>query len=137
MPLNGQFLGQKFDVARNPPWTKLGKKGKPGIGPRANNQKPGMEGTGRQGVIRTAFAQTAYAAYGTYGKDERGMPNMANAVGANFPPNLRKSPEAKIQERRQASARRHAQTGAKLSGASANVGAQVPIPPEYPYYPFR
>ena len=133
MPLNGEFVGQKFYMARNPPWTRLGKAGKPMMGPRANNQKPGLEGTGGQGVIRTAFAQAAYQSYGTYGKDERGMPLMADSVASKFPANLRKSPEAKVQARRQASAKRHAETGAKLSGSVATYNARVPMPfEEYP-----
>lgn len=133
MPLNGEFLGQKFYIARNPRWTKLGKAGKPMIGPRANGQKPGLEGVGRQSVVRTAFAQAAYQSYGTYGKDERGMPLMADSVASKFPAGLRKSHEAKIQARRQASAKRHAETGAKLSGSVATYNARVPMPfEEYP-----
>lgn len=134
MPANIEVLGSKVYFARNPKWTKLGKAGKPLMGPRANGQKPGLEGTGRQGVIRTAFAQTAYNnLYQVYGKDERGMPLVADEMAANFPSNLRKSPEAKIQERRSRAAARHAQTGAKLSGAG---GPMIPYKGEMGGYPF-
>jgi hypothetical protein len=131
--MQGEIFGYKFYSARNPKWTKLGKAGKPMIGLRGNGQKPGMEGTGKQAIIRPAFARAAYESYGTYGKDERGMPNMANAVAAKFPANLRKSPEAKLQARREASARRHAATGAKLSGGySSTYNGRVALP-EYPF----
>lgn len=135
MPVNGEIAGMKVYGARNPPWTKLGKSGKPMWGLRSNGQKPGMEGIGRQGIIREALARTAYNnLYQQYGKDERGMPIVADIMAADFPSNLRKSPEAKIQERRAKAAARHAQTGAKLSGASGSVGRQVALPPGgYPF----
>ncbi len=112
MPLNGEVLGQKFYAARNPKWTKLGKAGKPLMGLRANGQKPGHKGIANQGKIRKAFAKTAYdKLFGQYGKDERGMPVVADIMQAEFPKNLRKTEEQKLAERREAAAKLHARRG--------------------------
>lgn len=124
------IFGSKGYVARNPKWTALGKAGKPMWGVRHNGQKPGLEGVGRQGIIRTAFAQTAASnLYGKYGKDARGMPIVADIMAASFPSQLRKSPEAKLQERRQKAAQAHQNTLAKLGRASVSesYGSEFPF----------
>ena len=136
MPANIEVMGAKIYWARNPKWTKLGKAGKPLFGPRGNGQKPGLTGgSDKQNVIRTSFANVAYNnLYQQYGKDERGMPIVADIMASNFPSSLRKSPEAKIQERRQRAAVSHAQTGAKLSGAGGPIVRRPMMPQsEYPF----
>ena len=137
MPANIEVMGAKVYWARNPKWTKLGKAGKSLYGPRANGQKPSLEGgTARQRIIRNAFAMTAYNnLYGHYGKDERGMPIVANIMASQFPSNLRKSPEAMLQERRQRAAASHARTGAKLSAGAAGpmIGGEIYTGEGYPF----
>ncbi|MGC8699261.1 MAG: hypothetical protein ACP5RE_03705 [Candidatus Acidifodinimicrobium sp.] len=117
--LNGNVLGQKFYVARNPIWTKLGRAGKPMLGLRANNQKPGL-GVGNQGVQRARFAQSAMGLYGTTGKDARGMPMMAvkmsSALGGYHPEKAKAAYEAK----RQAA---HSMAQARWGGVVPSSGA--------------
>jgi hypothetical protein len=118
--LNGVVLGQKFYVARNPRWTKLGRTGKPLLGLRANNQVPGL-GTGNQGLQRARFAQAAMGNYGTRGFDARGMPAMASkmsvALGGYHPEKSKAAYEAKRAEA-------HARAQANWSGVSGMSGAQ-------------
>ncbi len=115
--LNGSVLGQKFYAARNPIWTKLGRAGKPLIGLRANNQKPGL-GVGGQAAQRSKFALAAINLYGTRGKDARGMPmmavKMAQALGGYHP----EQTKAKLEAKRQAA---HAAAQARWSGVPVGV----------------
>lgn len=127
--LNIEVLGSKAYAARNPKWTRLGKSGKDMIGLRANGQKPGPVGVGGQSVIRKAFAETAMnSLYGQYGKDERGMPIVADLMQANFPSQYRKTEESKIQARREKAAASHNATLGRWRG-----GGYVPASP-YPAY---
>lgn len=141
--LNGEVLGQKFYAARNAPFTRLGKAGKPMIGLRRNGQKPGPLGIGGQAVIRRALATTAIGNYGRYyGKDARGMPNISDAMAQGFPSNLRKTPEAKLQYRREKAAEAHASATARWQGAGGGFptvpitgqgyGGFGPVAPRYP-----
>ena len=111
--LNGSVLGQKFYAARNPRWTKFGKAGKPLLGLRANNQKPGPMGIGDQYIQRAKFARAAISLYGTKGFDARGMPVMASkmstALGGWHP----EATKEKIKAKR---AEAHAMAQARWSG---------------------
>lgn len=102
--MKGEILGQKFYVARNPRWTKLGRAGKPMLGLRANNQVPGF-GKGLQQEQRRRFAQAAIGLFGTRGFDARGMPMMASkmsvALGGYHPEKSRARIEAKRAEAHQ------------------------------------
>ena len=111
--LNGSVLGQKFYAARNPRWTKLGKAGKPLLGLRANNQKPGPTGIGDQGIQRAKFARAAMSLYGTKGFDARGMPAMASKMSAALGGY---HPEASKQKRDAKRAEAHAMAQARWSG---------------------
>jgi len=120
--LNGSVLGQKFYAARNPRWTKLGKAGKPLIGLRANNQKPGM-GVGDQGIQRSKFAHAAIGLFGTRGFDGRGMPAMASkmstALGGYHPEATKQKQEAKRAEAHNAAVARWGGVSVQPSGGQS------------------
>jgi len=111
--LNGSVLGQKFYAARNPRWTKFGKAGKPLLGLRANNQKPGPMGIGDQYIQRAKFARAAISLYGTKGFDARGMPVMASKMSAALGGWHPEATKEKIKAKR---AEAHAMAQARWSG---------------------
>lgn len=126
--MNIEVYGAKVYGARNPGWTRLGKSGKPMLGLRRNGQIPGPTGIGGQSLIRGAFARDMMGNYGKYyGKDARGMPNIANAAARNFPTGLRKSPRQKKQERLAKAAQAHRDTEARWSHVREQ-GAPAPTP---------
>lgn len=132
MPANVRrsWIGKVY-LARNPSWTVHAEP----FGPRANGQVKGL-GVGGQQIIRTNFAITAIRnkdSIDMYGKEVvNGVETPAPAfyMQQNFPANLRKSPEQKIEERHRKLDLAHQSARAKWLGmeTAPTRGRRMPLP---------
>jgi len=121
--LNGSVLGQRFYVARNPPWTVH----KPTLGARANSQIKGKYGHGDQRFVRKAFAVTGIGNFGMHGfamVNGKMTPKPAAAMMANLKaafaayPQIAVGDQAQEQKKRAMAEMAHRASVARWQGGS-------------------